>query len=108
MSCRDVAVAAQFLAADGRCANDGSILSPSETKLVNALMLSCGLYEAAGEFAYRVGLPTKSAVAGGILAVVPGRCTISVWIPGLGKSGNSLAALAALDEFTNRTAWSIF
>jgi len=71
-------------------------------------MLTCGTYDAAGEFAYRVGLPGKSGVGGGILAVVPNKCAISVWSPGLGRSGNSVAGVAALDEFTTRTGWSVF
>lgn len=108
MSCRDLAVAARFLASNGKGVNGHTVLSASHAKRVNALMLTCGLYDAAGEFAYRVGLPAKSGVGGGILAVVPGKCAISVWSPGLGKSGNSVAGVAALDEFTNRTGWSIF
>ena len=71
-------------------------------------MLTCGTYDAAGEFAYRVGLPGKSGVGGGIVAVVPGRCSITVWGPALGPNGNSVAGIAALDEFTAKTGWSIF
>lgn len=108
MSCRDLALAARFLAAGGRGADDCLLLTPSQTKRINAVMLTCGLYDAAGEFAYRVGLPAKSGVGGGIVAVVPGRCTICVWSPGLGLSGNSSAGVAALDELTTRTGWSIF
>ncbi|MCY0904265.1 glutaminase [Arthrobacter sp. H14-L1] len=108
MSCRDLAVGARFLSRNGVAADGSQFLSPSQTKRINAVMLTCGTYDAAGEFAYRVGLPGKSGVGGGIVAVVPGRCTICVWSPGLSKSGNSLAGMAALDEFTTRTGWSIF
>jgi glutaminase len=71
-------------------------------------MLTSGFYDAAGEFAYRVGLPGKSGVGGGILAIVPDVCAICVWAPGLDASGNSLVGMAALDELTSRTGWSIF
>jgi glutaminase len=108
MSCADLAVASSFLARNGLAADGSALLSPAQTKRINAVMLTCGTYDAAGEFAYRVGLPGKSGVGGGIIAVVPNNCTICVWSPGLGRSGNSVAGVAALDEFTTRTGWSIF
>lgn len=108
MNCRDVAVAAGFLARHGVCANGDFLLQPSEAKRMNAIMLTCGTYDAAGEFAYRVGLPGKSGVGGGILAVIPNRCTICVWSPALDTKGNSVAGVAALDRFTSLTGWSIF
>lgn len=108
MSCADLAVASSFLARNGVAADGSALLSPAQTKRINAVMLTCGTYDAAGEFAYRVGLPGKSGVGGGIIAVVPNNCTICVWSPGLGRSGNSVAGVAALDEFTTRTGWSIF
>jgi glutaminase len=108
MSCEDLALAARFLASNGLGADGTLVLSPAQTKRVNAVMLTCGTYDAAGEFAYRVGLPGKSGVGGGIVAVVPNKCAISVWSPGLGRSGNSVAGVAALDEFTTRTGWSVF
>lgn len=108
MSCTDLAVASRFLASNGVRVDGTALLSSPQTKRINAVMLTCGTYDAAGEFAYRVGLPGKSGVGGGIIAVVPNYCTISVWSPGLGKSGNSVAGVAALDEFTTRTGLSIF
>jgi glutaminase len=107
-SCRDLATAGGLLTRGGIKADGTRMLSASEAKRINAIMLTCGTYDAAGEFAYRVGLPAKSGVGGGILAVVPGRCTICVWSPGLDEKGNSLVGTAALDEFTTRTGWSIF
>src|SRR5690606_11617121 len=108
LSCRELAVAASFLGNGGLRRDGPRLLTARQAKRVNAVMLTSGTYDSAGEFAYRVGLPVKSGVGGGIVAVVPGRCTISVWGPGLGASGNSVAGAAALDEFTTRTGWSIF
>jgi glutaminase len=108
MSCSDLALASRFLASNGMRGDGTALLSPPQTKRINAVMLTCGTYDAAGEFAYRVGLPGKSGVGGGIIAVVPNNCTICVWSPGLGRSGNSVAGVAALDQFTTRTGLSIF
>ncbi|WP_438485894.1 glutaminase [Streptomyces sp. S186] len=108
MSCRDLAVAGGFLARHGLRADGSRLLEAREAKRINAVMLTCGTYDAAGEFAYRVGLPAKSGVGGGIVAVVPGRCTLCVWSPGLDARGNSVAGMAALDHFTTLTGWSVF
>ncbi|GGU42957.1 glutaminase [Streptomyces albospinus] len=108
MSCRDLAVAGGFLARHGLRADGSRLLEAREAKRINAVMLTCGTYDAAGEFAYRVGLPAKSGVGGGIVAVVPGRCTLCVWSPGLDARGNSVAGMAALDQFTTLTGWSVF
>jgi glutaminase len=108
MSCRDVALAAGFLARHGTRRGGTRMLSRSDAKRMNAVMLMCGPYEGAGEFAYRVGLPSKSGIGGGILAVVPGRCTLCAWSPGLDECGNSVAAVEALDVFSTISGWSIF
>ncbi|MFG2975335.1 glutaminase [Streptomyces sp. NPDC048331] len=108
MSCADLAGAARFLARHGLRADGTRLLTRSEAKQINAVMLTCGTYDAAGEFAYRVGLPGKSGVGGGIVAVVPGRCTLAVWSPGLDARGNSVAGVAALDRFTTLTGLSVF
>ncbi len=71
-------------------------------------MLTCGTYDAAGDFAYRVGLPCKSGVGGGLLAILPGRGALCVWSPPLDEAGNSVAGAEFLDRFTTRTGWSIF
>ncbi len=96
------------LARHGIRADGSRLLSRSQAKQVNAVMLTCGTYDAAGDFAYRVGLPGKSGVGGGIIAVVPGRCTLCVWSPGLDERGNSVAGVAALDRFTTLTGLSVF
>ncbi|WP_028812451.1 glutaminase [Streptomyces flavidovirens] len=108
MSCADLALAARFLARHGLRADDSRLLTRSEAKQINAVMLTCGTYDAAGEFAHRVGLPGKSGVGGGIVAVVPGRCTLCVWSPGLDERGNSVTGVAALDRFTTLTGLSVF
>lgn len=106
-SCEDLARAALFLARAGEGV-DGPVLSAAETRRVNALMLTCGLYDAAGDFAYRVGLPGKSGVGGGVLAVVPGKCVVAVWSPRLDARGNSVAGVRLLEELVRHTDWSVF
>ncbi|MEU9954677.1 glutaminase [Streptomyces sp. NPDC050982] len=107
-SCADLALATGFLARHGIRSDGTRLLTQSQSKQVNAIMLTCGTYDAAGDFAYRVGLPGKSGVGGGIIAVVPGRCTLCVWSPGLDERGNSVAGVTALDRFTTLTGVSVF
>lgn len=109
MSCADLARAFCFLANQGHCLHSGEqVLTPRQVKQVNAIMATSGLYDEAGNFAYRVGLPGKSGVGGGIVAVVPGRFTVCVWSPELNPAGNSLAGLAALEKLSARIGWSVF
>jgi glutaminase len=108
MSCAELALAGGFLARHGVRRDGSRLVSRSDAKRINAIMLTCGTYDAAGEFAYRVGLPAKSGVAGGILAIIPGRCSLCVWSPALDEKGNSIAGIAALDAFTSLTGWSVF
>lgn len=109
MSCVDLAKAFSFLANKGYCRHsDTQILNESNTKKVNALMATSGLYDEAGNFAYRVGLPGKSGVGGGIVAIVPGQFSVCVWSPELNEAGNSLAGMAALEILSERIGWSIF
>mgnify|MGYP000421190461 CR=1 FL=1 len=116
MSCRELATAFGYLAdgglqaalSDAGSGADARIVSPERARRINALLLTCGTYDRAGEFAFEVGLPAKSGVGGGIVAVVPGRGTIAVWSPGLGPSGNSIAGVEALRRFVARTGWSVF
>ncbi|MFC7978701.1 glutaminase [Streptomyces cinereoruber] len=107
-SCADLALATGFLARHGLRSDGTRLLTRSQAKQVNAVMLTCGTYDAAGDFAYRVGLPGKSGVGGAVVAVVPGRCTLCVWSPGLDSRGNSVAGVAALDRFTTITGLSVF
>jgi glutaminase len=109
MSCRQLAMAGRYLAHSGRNPSTGlSVVSPERARRINALMLTCGHYDGSGEFAYRVGLPAKSGVGGGILAIAPGKASIGVWSPGLDRAGNSHLGRVALESLAKRTGWSIF
>ena len=109
MSARQIARSMRFLANDGIDPASGrQILSASLAKRVMAVMLTCGTYDAAGEFAFSVGLPCKSGVAGGIMAAIPDHSGICVWSPPLDPAGNSLAGRVALRELTDRLELSIF
>lgn len=88
--------------------NDKNYITPAQAKRINAIMLTCGHYDASGDFAYNVGLPGKSGVGGGIVAIVPKMMGISVWSPGLNAQGNSLVGTKALELFTDKTGLSIF
>ncbi len=83
-------------------------LLPEHQRTVNALMLTCGLYEASGDFAVRVGVPTKSGVSGALLAVVPGKAAIACYSPALDDTGNSIAGLFLLEQLTRSLQLSIF
>ncbi|MDU4289091.1 glutaminase B [Mixta calida] len=109
MSCVELARCFFYLANQGRPLGDApSMLTVRQTRQVNALLITSGMYDGAGEFAWRVGMPAKSGVGGGIIAVIPGKMTIAVWSPGLDASGNSLAGTAALELFSERLGCSIF
>ena len=109
MSCVQMARAAGYLCTDGIHPYDGTrIISEAQTRRINALMLTCGTYDAAGEFAFEIGLPCKSGVGGGIVAVVPDTLTLCVWSPALDKTGNSELGRKALELFVAHTGLSIF
>jgi len=109
MSCADLARALLPLAGRGYSPPlQETVLTERQAKRLNSLMLTCGLYDSAGSFAYRVGLPAKSGVGGGIVAVMPGQYCVCVWSPELDRSGNSLVGTAALEALTSITRLSIF
>jgi glutaminase len=109
MSCVQLAKAGLFLAASGSNPLTGhSVVSRQRARRINALMLTCGHYDGSGDFAFRVGLPGKSGVGGGILCVAPGKAAIAVWSPGLNDNGNSLLGSLALEMLASRTGWSVF
>ena len=109
MTCRQLVRALEPLATAGYSAIAGeTIFTENLTRRLNALLLTCGIYDSVGSFAYRVGLPAKSGVGGGIVAVVPGRATLAVWSPELDRFGTSVVGTAALEAFTRLTNCSIF
>lgn len=109
MSCRQLAMAGRFLAHSGRNPSTGFlVVQPERARRINAIMMTCGHYDGSGEFAYRVGLPGKSGVGGGIFAIAPGKASIAVWSPGLDANGNSQLGRAALESLSKRMSWSIF
>lgn len=109
MSCVQLARAGLFLANDGIDPVTGTqILSAERSRRINAIMMLCGHYDNSGEFAFRVGLPGKSGVGGGILAIAPGQGAVAAWSPGLNQAGTSVAGSAALEEFAKAANWSVF
>ncbi|MGL4975099.1 MAG: glutaminase [Bosea sp. (in: a-proteobacteria)] len=108
MNARQLATAGLIFATGGVDARGRRVLDPVTTKRINALLAVAGMYDAAGEFAFRVGLPAKSGVGGGILAIVPGVMSIAVWSPGLDAQGNSLAGVAALEVLSRELELSVF
>jgi glutaminase len=109
MNCRQLARAGLFLADGGTDPlSHDKVTSPVRARRINAVMMTCGHYDASGDFAFRVGLPGKSGVGGGILAIAPRRAAIAVWSPGLNPSGNSLVGALALERLASLTGWSVF
>ncbi len=109
MNCRQLARAGLYLANAGvDPLNGAKITTPVRTRRINAIMMTCGHYDASGDFAFRVGLPGKSGVGGGILAIAPRRAAIAVWSPGLNAAGNSHVGVMALEKFVSLTGWSVF
>ena len=109
MSCQELSKAFLYLADDDfRSSRKQKVLSMSQAKRINAIMQTCGFYDESGEFAFRVGLPGKSGVGGGIVAIHPDKYCVAVWSPKLNEKGNSYRGMKFLELFTTRTESSIF
>lgn len=107
-TCRDLARAALPLAAGGYSPIVQDTIFPERlTRRINALLLTCGIYDSVGSFAYRVGIPAKSGVGGGIVAIVPGQASIAVWSPELDRFGTSVVGGYALEYFSQLTNCSV-
>jgi glutaminase len=109
MSCRDLAKAFMVFANKGTILETGeSFIEPKIVKRINALMQTCGFYDEAGEFSFEVGLPGKSGVGGGIVAIHPDNYSVAVWSPILNPKGNSELGMKALERLTTLTGVSVF
>ncbi len=109
MNTEQLAKAFLFLANSGvNPLNGERIVGLRDAKRINALMLTCGLYNESGDFAYRVGMPGKSGVGGGIVALIPGKLSIAVWSPELNSNGNSHRGISTLEDFTTELGISVF
>jgi glutaminase len=105
MTCRQLARAGRFLL---NAPDLPRLLSPVRVRRINALMMTCGHYDGSGDFAFRVGLPGKSGVGGGIIAIAPARAAVAVWSPGLNAQGNSQLGTLAIERLARAQNWSVF
>ncbi|MGJ8665855.1 MAG: glutaminase [Patiriisocius sp.] len=108
MTCEQLSNAFFAFANHGVCMRGNQCLTQKQAKRINAIMLTCGFYDEAGEFAFEVGLPGKSGVGGGIVALLPNHYVITTWSPPLNEKGNSYFGMQALEQFTTETKSSIF
>lgn len=109
MSCAELARTFLLYVNHGKLLATGEeIITTSMAKRINAIMQTCGFYDEAGEYTFKVGLPGKSGIGGGIAAIHPGKYSIAVWSPRLNKKGNSVKGMELLERFTTATGLSIF
>ncbi|EOE0524893.1 glutaminase B [Providencia stuartii] len=109
MNCVELARCFSYLTSQGMssCSID-PIITPLQSRQINALMMTCGMYDGSGEFAFRIGMPGKSGGGGGIVCVVPNQFSVAVWAPELDSAGNSLVGCAALELLSKRIGRSVF
>ena len=105
---KTISTLGKFLANDGVLSNGERIITTRMAKIIKTLMVTCGMYDSSGEFAVRVGIPSKSGVGGGICSVVPGKMGIGVYGPALDKKGNSLAGGHLLADLSEELSLNIF
>jgi len=105
MTCTQLARAGLFLTSTPALPR---LISPERVRRICSIMMTCGHYDASGDFAFRVGLPGKSGVGGGILVIAPGRASMAVWSPGLNAQGNSKLGTEASEMLADLTGWSVF
>jgi len=108
VSCRDLAAVALLLAMHGKDAEGRQVIPEDAARMLNSVLTTSGMYDGSGEFAATVGVPAKSGVGGGIMAVVPGRMGIGIYSPGLDKKGNSVAGVKMLERLSREMNLSIF
>jgi glutaminase len=109
MTCEQLSKTFMLFANEGKhYRSQEKVIDPQSVKRINAIMQTCGFYDEAGEFSYRVGLPGKSGVGGGIVAVHPKQYSVAVWSPMLNQKGNSALGMKALERLTTLTGFSIF
>lgn len=108
MTCQQLAHSFYFFANEGKTKSGKQILTTSQVKRLNALMQTCGFYDESGEFTYKVGLPGKSGIGGGIVALYPKNFVVATWSPRLNEKGNSELGMYALEQLTTKTGMSIF
>lgn len=108
LDCRALAKAGLFLSRTARTGDEGDDARAKRMRRVLSLMMTSGQYDGSGDFAYRVGLPAKSGVGGGILAIVPQVASIAVWSNNLDRHGNSILGVRALELLADKADWSVF